>query len=296
MKPITSLLFILTFFAGTSYGQTDTGIVYKNLKVKKFYAVSLSADLGDTEDKYMVNDKEVSRKTYRKFEKTWENINSCTPCILRSYDENDILLSEGVAYTDCNVGYFKEFYPNGQIKLSSHYKENPTENWYNIVTRGYCNVPDGQWTYYDENGAVQYSEYWKDGAFIKQVPEQNKREIWRVDLTLNGVPVNEQVLLPNQLKDLVITPRFKNSITEHSDLRVKFSVLAIGRRHLDPSFTLDSFKLFDLNSLLLKNGFTSQDDIAYSLSIWDRDKSIAYFHLNIKADLPMGTETNMATT
>ena len=88
----------------------------------------------------------------------------------------DVLLSEGVYCTDCGVGFFKEFYPDGNVKLSGKYKENPTGNWKNYN----CQVEHGQWVYFKENGDTLYSEYWNNGEFIKQVPEQSKMEIWKV--------------------------------------------------------------------------------------------------------------------
>lgn len=295
MRQTISIIFILTFLVGQTYGQTDTGTVYRNLKTKKFYSVGLSFQFDSGQSKYEVNDKEVNKSTYRKYEKTWENMENCCPCILKSYDENDILIREAVSCTDCGVGYFKEFYSNGHVKLSGSYKENPTGNWDDIWSRGYCSVPDGHWIYYNEKGIILYSEYWKDGNFIKQIPEQNKTEIWKVDLILNGESVNQKTLLPNQLKDLIITPKFKNATTDSVNLAIEFQVSATGRKYLKQTFTLDSFKLFDLNNLLLENGFKAQDKISYGLMVLNKQIHIANFHLNILADLPKSTDSDINT-
>ena len=108
------------------------------------------------------------------------------------------------------MGSFKEYYSNGQVKLSGRFKENPTGNWDDIVGLGFS-VPDGEWIYYNEHGKKScIPEYWEDGYFIKQIPEQGKTEIWKVDLTLNGESIEQKTLTPDQLKDLTITPRFKN--------------------------------------------------------------------------------------
>lgn len=291
MRQTIALIFILTLLVGQTYGQTDTGTVYRNLKTEKYYEVGLIYRSDNGQRKYEVNGKEVNKSTYRKYEKTWENMDNCCPCILKSYDENDILISEAVSCTDCYVGYFKEFYSNGQVKISGRYKENPTDNWDDIWNRGYCSVPDGQWIYYNEKGAILYSEYWKDGEFIKQIPEQNKTEIWKVDLTLNGENAIEKTLLTNQLKDLVITPSFKNATTDSVNLAIEFEVSATGRNYIKRTFTLDSFKLFDLKSLLLENGYKAQDRINYGLRVFNNQTWIASFYLKILADLPNSTES-----
>lgn len=291
MRQKILIIFTLTFLVGKTNGQTDSGTVYRNLKTAKFYSVGLSFHSDSGQKKYEVNDKEVNKSYYRKYEKTWKNMENCCPCILKSYNENDILIKEAVSCTDCGVGYFKEFYPNGQVKLSGRYKENPTGNWDDIWNRGYCNVPDGQWIYYNEKGIVLYSEYWKDGNFIKQIPEQNKTEIWKVELSLNGESVNQKTLFPNQLKDLILTPKFKNTKTDSVNLTIGFQVSAIGRKYIKQIFTLESFKLFDLNNLLLEKGYKAQDDITYELIVLNNQKHLANFYLNISVDLPNSTNS-----
>lgn len=295
MRQKILIFFTLTFLVGKTNGQIDTGTVYRNLKTEKFYKVGLSFYSDSGQRKYEVNGKEVNKSSYRKYEKTWKNMENCCPCILKSYNENDILIREAVSCTDCGVGYFKEFYPNGQVKLSGRYKENPTGNWDDIWNRGYCNVPDGQWIYYNENGIILYSEYWKDGNFIKQIPEQNKTEIWKVELSLYGENVNQKTLLPNQLKDLIITPKFKNTKTDSVNLSIGFQVSAIGRKYIKQIFTLDSFKLFDLNNLLIENGYKAQDDITYELIVLNNQKHLSNFYLNILADLPKSTNSTVNT-
>lgn len=286
MKQLPTTIFIFILFLGEAYGQNDTGTAYKHLKTKKYYAVDLAFESDSGEACYGINDKRVSRKTYRRYEKTTKNLENCCPCILKSYNENNILVREAVSCMDCGVGFFKDYYPNGQIKLIGQYKENPTGNWDYLWERGYCSVPDGRWLYYNENGTIHYSEYWKDGNFIQQVPEQHKTEIWKVELTIDGENASSKSLLPSQLKDLTITPRFKNSTTDSVNLRIEFAVSAIGRKVLRQRFTPDSFKMFDVTTLLLQNGYKAQDKIHYTLRILNNETSIAYFRLHVSVALP----------
>jgi antitoxin component YwqK of YwqJK toxin-antitoxin module len=109
-----------------------------------------------------MNGNVVDKPIYDKYKSAWKNMETCCPCILRSYDENDILLSEQVSCTDCGVGWFKEYYPNGNLRLTANIKKNPTGDWKNIWERKYCNIEIGQWDYFNENGKKIYSEFWKE--------------------------------------------------------------------------------------------------------------------------------------
>ncbi len=108
-----------------------TKSVYKNLETRKFYSVQMSANQSGEKNVYEVNGKKVSKMTYNKYYSKWKNMVTCKPCILESYDENDILISKGIQYTDCSVGFRITYYPNKKIKLIAHYKENDTGNWKN---------------------------------------------------------------------------------------------------------------------------------------------------------------------
>jgi hypothetical protein len=287
MKQYLLTLIILTFAVAQLFGQSDSGTVYKELETSKFYYVGITSKQKNGKSIYKVNGKKVSESTYEKYDSSWDDMKNCCPCILQMFDENEILIREAVSCTDCGVGSVKEFYINGQVKFSGQYKENPTGNWDDISERGYCNVPDGQWNYYNKKGILLYSEFWNNGEFIKQVPVQNKTEIWKVELTLNGEPVNQTTLLPNQLKDLKITPKFKNSTTKNVNLSIGFQASVLGQKYLYTFLSLDEFKTFDLQDLLSKNGFKAQDSIIYSFMVLNNDKNIATFNLNILADLPM---------
>lgn len=210
MKHALFLFAMIMLLSGKSHAQSDTASVYKNLETKKFYAVGLFSKAINGKGTYEVNGKKVSKSVYDKYHDTRENMEGCLPCILKTYNENDVLIREAVAYTDCGIGRFKKFYPNGNIKLSGRYKENPTNNWKDVDERGYCNVAEGQWVYFDEKGDTLYSEFWKDDQFIKQVPEQKSRDLesgiaagWKTNRkrTLNagtGEKTGSQTLLQKQ--------------------------------------------------------------------------------------------------
>lgn len=282
MKQFITLQVILFICLGQTLGQSDSLSVYRGLETKKFYSVNLSAQTKNGKTTYEVNGKKVSEDTYKKYESTWTNMETCCPCILQSYDENDVLLRESISCTDCGVGSFKEFYPNGIVKVAGHYKENPTGNWDNIWERGYCSIPNGQWTYFNETGDTLYSEFWNNGEFIKQVPEQKTNEIWKVELTLNGEPVDKMALTPDQVKQLVITPRFKNSSPIETNITIEFQVSAVGHKLNTKTFTIDNFNTIDVKQMLSEVGITSNKKSSFYLKVYNNDEFIAYFTLDIK--------------
>ncbi len=282
MRQSILTIIILTIAFGQAFGQTDSTTVYKGLETKKFYSVGLSSQTTNGKGTFEVNGKKVSKSTYDKFNSTWKNMETCCPCILKSFDENDVLIREAVSCTDCGVGFFKEYYQNGNVRLTGRYKENPSGNWDDIWARGFCSVRDGEWTYFSEKGDTLYSEFWKNGEFIKQVPEQKSNEIWKVELTLNGESVEKRTLTPEQVRQLVITPKFKNKSKIENTFTIKFQVSAIGHRQNEKLFKIDSFKNIDVLQMLSEVGIPSDKKTSFTLTLLDNGKAIANFYLDIK--------------
>jgi antitoxin component YwqK of YwqJK toxin-antitoxin module len=273
---------LLTVILGPVYCQSDTTTEYKGLKTKKFYSVSIHFQNKDGKSTYEVNGKKASKAKYDKYHSTWKNMETCCPCILKSYDENDVLLREAVSCQDCNVGSFKEFYPNGKVKLSGQYKENPTGDWKNIQNRGYCSVKEGIWTYFNQKGDTLYSEVWKNGAFIKQEPEQQTNEIWNVELTLNGQSVANTPLTPDQVNQLEITPKYKNKSKSDNKFTIDFRVSAIGYKASEKTFTLKNFKKINVLQMLSEAGIPSGKETIFSLYLLDNGQIISMFYLDVK--------------
>jgi hypothetical protein len=155
-------------FAQIAIKKTDTtASVYKGLDTKKFYRIGFSSTVVNGVTTYEINDKVVSKTIYDRYHDTWENMATCKPCILLTYDINEKLLYKGIQYTDCRVGYFIEYFSNGKVKLIGHYKENESGNWENST----CNNKDGAFTYFNEEGEELYTEIWKDSKFFKRIPK-----------------------------------------------------------------------------------------------------------------------------
>lgn len=145
----------------------DSISVYKALDTLPFTNANLRSETVHNTTKYWVKDKRVNQATYEKYKAIWENIDICRPCYFKTYDENDVLLYEGAQYTDCRVGIWIEYYPNGTVKLIGHYKENDTDNWENLWNRKLCSVKHGKWLYYNEDGGIRLIEYYWNGKLVR---------------------------------------------------------------------------------------------------------------------------------
>ena len=131
--------------------------VYGKLDTLKCYSVSLTATHQNGKDEYSLNNKKISAEDYQHYHQVWHNIGLCKPCYLQVYDENEILIRTSVQYTDCPVGEWKEYYPDGKIKIEGQYKQNSSGDWQNISQNGYCRQV-GAWKYYDTSGNVIKTE------------------------------------------------------------------------------------------------------------------------------------------
>jgi hypothetical protein len=281
MKQRTLITIILFGLFGQVQCQIDTSTIYENLEIKKFYSVGLSSQTGGGVDNYEVNGRKVSKQTYDKYHSTWNNMETCCPCILKAYNENDQLLRESVSCTDCRVGWFKEYYLNGNLKQTGSYKENPTGNWNAIYLRGYCSIPDGQWIYFNEKGDTLYSEFWDNGEFIQQFPEQSTAEIWDVELTLKGQKIDKQILAIDQISNLRINPKYKSNHT-NSILALTFEVSATGHKINEKKFSIESFNKINVKAMLSEVGIYNVKKTTFVLSVLSDNQVVKQFYLNVK--------------
>ncbi len=246
MRILTSI--ILSLILTNSFGQVDT---LKTDTTKSVYKGLITKKLNSKSDAFKV-------------------IVSCRPCILLKYDSADRLIQKSIQYTDCPVGYFIKYFPNGKVKLVGHYKEIKTTNWDNIFDKGYCR-PDGAWTYFNENGKELYSEYWKDGNFVKQVPEQIKPEIWSFGLIVNGTKTDRETFTFQEVKSLRIVPKFKNKMTSGINISIRISASAIGHSNVEKQFTLDNFSQSDISKFIEESAFKPTESVSVTIMCYDNN-------------------------
>ncbi|KAA9339058.1 hypothetical protein F0P96_00005 [Hymenobacter busanensis] len=270
-------LFLLTM--QNAVGQSARTSVYKNLVTKKVFFESASKKPDGIGYSYFIDGKRVDKITYDSFQSNWRNLQSCCPCILQTYNSSGQLLNEGVRCTDAPVGWWKAYHPNGKLKESGQYKENDSGNWDNLCERGYCSVRVGRWTYFDEQGKQLYVEDWKDGAFVKQIPEQLRMEIWKVDFLLRGKEAEKIPLTLDEISQINILPKYKNKA--RSDITMKLRIEAIGYPQFRAECKLDEFKNIDAQKLLLASGIPMDKNPQFILEVFSGKENIDRAYLRI---------------
>ncbi len=156
MKYISIVFFLL---AARLSAQVDTLVVtqdhFSSKKVCK-----------GSKCKYWVDNRRVSKEEFDKHLNE-PNIGTCKPCYLIQLDKKKNQMFEGDFYTDCCIGVYILRYSNGKIKVKGQYNV-PTKDLLekDIFKLGYCR-PDGEWTYYKENGDIEKKETYKNGELVK---------------------------------------------------------------------------------------------------------------------------------
>ncbi len=117
---------------------------------------------------YMCNGKEVTKQKFFEYKKFWNASGACTPCMLYTYDDKNQLKYNAFQYEDCLCGSYTEYYPEKVKKVEGQFKANTSGSWENIKGRNLCNIRDGVWTYYLENGVIFKTETYVNGK-LKEV-------------------------------------------------------------------------------------------------------------------------------
>jgi hypothetical protein len=207
MRKIQLIIVIIMSLAACANGQSEMPTSYANLQVIKQHSIKTDR---------------MSRSESQRYQEEQADLSNCLPCIVQYMDRNDNIFLEGIFYTDACVGWFKEYYPNGKLKLQGQYTENTSGNWNTVFAEGNIHKQNGQWIYYDESGAFHHVEYWNNGEFIKQEPEQTIFEIWDIKTELNLSAISNDTVDIRELKNIVITPKYKNSIRAQHPIMAKF--------------------------------------------------------------------------
>ncbi|MFT5818786.1 MAG: antitoxin component YwqK of YwqJK toxin-antitoxin module [Crocinitomix sp.] len=281
MKIFALPLFLLIFSVNPTFGQSDSATVYKSLKTKKHYSVQLSSETGGVKSVYKVNDKSVRKSTYEKYEHSWKNMVNCTPCILNTYDIDENLLTERVAYQDCGVGWFKSYHTNGNLKVTGFFKENTTGNWENLYDREFCSIKNSQWNYFNKDGDTLYSEFWEDGQFIKQVPEQEKVEIWNLEFYLDNKIIEKEEIALNRINDIEFRPQYKNN-QKDSNFTIKASVSIVGYKMVTAEFDKTTFTVSNINKLFEDAGVPVGERTRLDVTVYLRDTFLNSTILRLK--------------
>ncbi|SHM24873.1 hypothetical protein SAMN02746009_04180 [Hymenobacter psychrotolerans DSM 18569] len=253
--------------------------VYKNLVTKKILLGSSSKKPEGIGYGYFINGKRVDKIAYDSFQGNSRYIKECCPCILQMYNSDGRLVNEGVRCTDAPVGWWKAYYTTGNLKESGQFKENDSGNWDNLCDRGYCGVKVGRWTYFDEQGKTLYSEDWKEGEFVRQLPEQLIPELWKVDFLLQGQNAKKLPLTLEQISELQIVSYYKNKI--RPEPTIKLLIEASGHRPFVREIVFAELKSLDARKLLLASGIPADKQPRFTLEVFNSRDKVYRLFLNI---------------
>jgi hypothetical protein len=175
MKTLTSFLFVASFvFAAAAFawtrshpGNRPADAVAPLHDTIKFYSVSTSAETRNGNTIYKVNGAVVTKAEYDKYHAAYEQMGNCKPCYMRTYSMDEKLLNEGDRYTDCIVGKWKEYYPDGNLKVEGQYKTDETGKWKSSKSEKWCSVKHGKWTYYAPGGTIDSVVNYADNVRVK---------------------------------------------------------------------------------------------------------------------------------
>lgn len=276
------LAICLALFSLQLKSQTEGTSVYGSLITKRFYEANLSKSGSGSKTIYKVNGEKVDEDTYEKYHSAWADFESCCPCILQTYDINEVLLSEAVSCTDCLVGFYFEFYENGITKIKGQYKENPTGDWSKIFEKGYCSVKDGVWEYYNEQGEIASTEIWKNGDFVEQKPKGKKAEIWRVDLLVNNEKLLGNQLEMANLKTLEIIPQYKNEYKTNR-LQAVISITTSNGTKKQSDLPITSLNAERLGRIVAGSGAKSGERLSMNIAFYDGDEDVQNTYLSVFA-------------
>lgn len=167
-------IFILSFFIGIV--TVANAQVPANIDTIKEYTYKglLRFGMNGTDTACTLDGKPIADSLYRKIEKA--NCKLWGKC--RKKDEhlffvNTFDLKERLLYSAYRIsskpvffGPYKEFYPNGQLKVEGAYQIYGT-NWARYEEMKYQNIKTGEWKYYKKNGKVEKTEVYKNGVLTE---------------------------------------------------------------------------------------------------------------------------------
>lgn len=176
MKTLASLIFVISLMvvgtalsvAKDSRDNSSLLLPDRDIDTVKWYSASSESwEDNKGREKYKVNGVLVNKETYDKYTITSDQIYACHPCYVKTVTTNEKLLFEGDQVTDCPVGYWKEYYDNGSVKVEGHYKPDSTGVYDLKKSADWCAIRHGKWTYYNKNGSVDSVVNYMENVRVK---------------------------------------------------------------------------------------------------------------------------------
>jgi hypothetical protein len=166
MKNLSKILmaFFLGFLPMVSFAQFENP--EDSIKTYDVYLDDVMTTMGR---QYRANGKNITKEQYEYFKSYWEASKQCTPCILKTYDEKDILKYEVFCFLDCFLGSYKEYYPDGKVKLQGQFLGGETATAQKQYANRQCNIRTGEWIYFAPNGSKTLIENYVNGTLVSSV-------------------------------------------------------------------------------------------------------------------------------
>lgn len=294
MKNLLLICCVLLCVAGDISGQIDTTLYFRKLKTIKALDNSAYKYQLDSLNKFEINGKFVDFYGFLDHHGIETGDFKCEPCYLKTYNYNLHLLKEGVYHDKYGwIGYYKEYHENGKLKAAGRFKDLTRQNKLKTYFDTYeKDVPICQWNHYDKEGKFQYSEFWEDGKFLMQVPEQQQPEIWKAKLRLNGEEVTAKYLSSNHIKKLVLEIGFKNTNKDSTGIELSFVIRTMLGKTISQTMAYEELKRFDLDQLLSNHQLSYKDCSTFEMMVNYKQVNIANYNLNIHPNVD-GTAINI---
>ena len=166
MNNLKYILLPFVFLVKFGLSQTDSLSLQYKVDTLETHFYNLTWQSSGGKLTYYKNGKKISKSHYEALNKKTIDPNKCKPCYLIAYQDNT-LIYEGDFYTDCGVGLYIEYHPNGIVKSKGDYKRNSEQNWDTDKVDDWCAIKNGKWEYYDEKGIQIKSEQYEYGILVK---------------------------------------------------------------------------------------------------------------------------------
>lgn len=165
MKQLSTLVFLLVFsYLGNHINAQDL-VQFDTIST---FDVNLSDYMTTNGRVYLANGKAISKEKHEFYKNNWDRVQQCQPCEVYTYNEHHQLKHIAIQYGECLIGPFKEYYPDGKLKLEGSFKSNPGNDWSNLRLRGLCSIREGAWNYYSTTGKLETIETYQNGKVIQR--------------------------------------------------------------------------------------------------------------------------------
>ena len=205
------------------------------------YNVSLTTDYHN----FFMNGIGITKEEFEHFEgSTSEERQNCCPCVFILKDINEKLVKEYYGCSECPMGFYNLYNPNGSIKVKGYYKEINSYELNRVKYSNQCSIKDGEWTYYDSLGNELYSKYWEDNVCLSTKPD-NKTTVLSIESKqLDSLKWNSKIDLDTFLNAEVIV-KYNNDLNNNKE-RVVLEISSFNNEKL--TYEIEGFDLKNFKS------------------------------------------------